>query len=148
MKSPDRFYFKSSINIWTEILIWGLVFFMAATIIFTYDTEEPYLFWVCIFHGAVIAFLLWIRYDTYYILTSTYLYYRSGPIRGKITIKNITKIKSHHGLIVQSFLKPALGYDGLYIFYNKFDDIYLSPLDKEGFKKKLMEFNTTITNLD
>jgi hypothetical protein len=148
MKSLERFYFKSSINIWVEILLWTIITFICSSVIFTYNNQDQDLFVLWIFQGLIIGFLLWIRYDTYYILTSDYLYYRNGPIRGKIAIKNITKMKSHKGIMIQSLLKPALGYDGIYLYYNKFDDIYISPLEKEKFKKSLMRINANIINLD
>jgi hypothetical protein len=148
MASEESHYFKSSINIWTEIIIWGTILFMTASILFLADTNKSDLFWVGIIHIALIVLFLWIRYQTYYILTSYYLWYRSGPVRGKIALKNISKIKLHQGIVIKSFLKPALGYDGFYLYYNKFDDIYISPVDKEKFINKLMESNPNIINLD
>lgn len=88
--------------------------------------------------------LFWILFDTNYRIDATYLYYSSGPFRGKIPIQNIRKIKHQKGLYNESFFKPALGYNGLYIYYNKFDDIYISPQDKEAFVNYLLTINPKI----
>lgn len=99
---------------------------------------------------ASIVFLLlgltffWILLDTKYRLDTTDLHYYSGPIRGKIPVHSIRRIKHQKGFITESFLKPALGYNGLYIYYNQFDDIYISPKDKEAFVNYLLTINPKI----
>ena len=40
--------------------------------------------------------------------------------------------------------RPALDQDGLTIYYEKFEDIFISPKDKEGFIAALMTVNPAI----
>ena len=88
--------------------------------------------------------LFWILFDTKYTFKEGYLYYCSGPIRGKMKIESIHAIEHQKGWYCKSFLKPALGYNGLYVYYNKFDDIYLSPKDKVAFVNYLLTTNPKI----
>ena len=82
--------------------------------------------------------MFWILLDTKYTFKNGYLYYCSGPIRGKIRIDSIRAIEHQKGWYCKSFLKPSLGYNGLYVYYNKFDDIYLSPKEKSDFVNYLL----------
>jgi hypothetical protein len=43
-----------------------------------------------------------------------------------------------------SFIKPALDKDGLIIYYKKFDDLFISPENKEDFIAALREINPDI----
>lgn len=88
--------------------------------------------------------MFWILFDTKYTIKDTYLYYCSGPIRGKIHIPSIREIEYQKGWYCKSFLKPSLGYNGLYIYYNKFDDIYLSPKEQSQFVNYLLTTNPKI----
>jgi hypothetical protein len=70
-------------------------------------------------------------FDTGYEISQTYLFYHCGPIRGKIEIAAIRKIEKKKEIFAG--VKPALGNHGLIIYYNKYEDIYLSPENQEAF---------------
>ncbi|WP_035758949.1 PH domain-containing protein [Flavobacterium tegetincola] len=59
-------------------------------------------------------------------------------------IDNIHNIERWNKWYVSSFLKPALDNDGLVIYYEKFDDIYISPKNKGVFIAALREINPEI----
>lgn len=60
--------------------------------------------------------------------------------KNKIDIKTITKIyKTRNPLS-----SPALSIDRIAIVYNKFDEILISPKDREDFIKELLKVNPTI----
>ena len=92
----------------------------------------------------VAGMLIWILLDTKYTIKNNKFIYCSGPIRGTIKIENIYKIERWNKWYVSSFLKPALSKDGLVIYYEKFDDIYISPKNKEVFIAALREINPEI----
>jgi hypothetical protein len=94
--------------------------------------------------SLVIGFLLWVLLDTRYVIKNHFLLYRSGPIRGRIDIQNIQKIKKHSGLYVPVTLKPALDTKGFIITYNKYDDLFISPIKSEVFLEELMKINPKI----
>lgn len=93
---------------------------------------------------AVSGLLIWILLDTKYRINNKDLYYYCGPFRGKIAIDKIRKIERWNKWYVTSTMKPALDSDGLIIYYEKFDDIYISPKNKENFIKMLLEINPNI----
>lgn len=76
-----------------------------------------------------ISLLLWIYFDTYYIIDGQKLKYHSAFIRGEIEIINIREIVRGQTLWVG--IKPALARNGLIIKFNKFDEIYISPTDND-----------------
>ena len=99
----------------------------------------------CTIMLAAAVFLLWLLVDTKYVIRdNAVLHYNSGPIRGKIDIESIRKIEYQHGWVSKSLLKASLDKNGLYIYYNKFDDLYVSPKDKKAFVNYLLTINPKI----
>ena len=92
----------------------------------------------------VAGMFVWILLDTKYKIKENKLFYCSGPIRGSMKIADIRKIELWNKWYVTSFIKPALDKDGMIIHYNKFDDIYISPKEKEKFIAALREINADI----
>lgn len=81
---------------------------------------------------------------TEYKIKNNLLYWQSGPFFGKIDIKTIQKIQHHNGIFVPTIWKPALSQIGLIITYNKYDDIYISPVKQKEFIESLLEINPSI----
>lgn len=138
--------FKSSIHLSSGLILTIIPTIMISVALMGLLFETPS---TGIMIGSVIFILIgstffWILLDTKYTIKENELYYCSGPIRGKIDIQSIRKIKHQKGLYTESFLKPSLDYKGLYIYYNKFDDIYLSPKDHDSFVNYLLKINPKI----
>ncbi len=95
-----------------------------------------------IFTVLVSSLLLWIWFSTYYRISGEMLHYRSGPIHGTIPIQQIREVALNKYL--WSGIRPALGFKGLVVRYNKWDEIYFSPAEKEIFLKALQEANPAI----
>ncbi|RXR33011.1 hypothetical protein EQG68_05830 [Flavobacterium piscinae] len=138
--------FKSSISMFTGIVLVVMATFMFCLGTFAWWQNKEQL---AVLIGSFVMYALggifvWMLVDTKYTFTTNCLFYSNGPIRGKIAIDTIRKIKHQKGWINESFLKPALGMNGLYIYYNKFDDIYISPEDKEAFVNYLLKINPKI----
>lgn len=98
--------------------------------------------WLLIILTLVALMIIWMWFATYYEIDGQLLYYRSGPVNGSIDIASIRKIES--GKTQFSGLKPALASNGCVVHYNKYDEIYLSPKDKEGFYEVLLKVNPAI----
>ena len=90
----------------------------------------------------VVAFLLWIYFDTSYELTATSLKYKSGPLRGSIAIDDIREVIK--GKTLWSGIKPATARKGLIIKYKGFQEIYISPRTNDTLVQKLLELNKDI----
>ncbi|MEW5677083.1 PH domain-containing protein [Flavobacterium enshiense] len=99
---------------------------------------------ISIFLTVISGFILWMLFDTKYQIKDNFMHYSSGPIRGKIDILQIHKIENVKTWMVGSTLKPALGSYGLTVYYNKFDDIYISPKRKSEFVAELLKINPSI----
>jgi hypothetical protein len=82
---------------------------------------------------------------TRYVINSNFLYCYSGLFRCKIDINTIRKIEMDNGLMKSSLLKLGLSHKGLVIYYNKFDDVFIAPKDKELFIETLLKVNPAIT---
>jgi hypothetical protein len=138
--------FFSTQNRFTTLLLWGLVLVMAGLVYNAYRSNElsPFAGWVI---GLVSVFILWVLLDTRYVLRNNFLFYRSGPIRGRIAIGKIKSIRKHSGLFVPVTLKPALDVKGYIITYNQYDDIFISPKNPDEFIQELKKINPDIVIL-
>mgnify|MGYP003575885503 CR=1 FL=1 len=135
--------FSSDYHIPTVSLLWVTVLILLATPFFApANSLGEIIIQVLILSGAFM--LLWVLFDTKYVINHSYLYYYSGPIRGKIDIFNINTIEQQKKWFVNASLKPALGNHGFIIRYNQFDDIYVSPRDKKRFVEALLDLNPQI----
>ena len=125
------------------IILWGLVLFML--IMMLLNLNKPSLDVVpFIITSLVSALLIWILLDTRYVIKSDFLFYRSGPFRGRIDINKIVKIQYFSGLYPQVSMKPALDIKGYIITYNQFDDVYVSPKKNVDFIAELLKINPKI----
>ncbi|MDT3404584.1 PH domain-containing protein [Mucilaginibacter terrae] len=133
-----RFY--SAKSTFVSIVIGAAVALMFLQVYIVIDKGGPKL--LLLVFATVCTLLLWMWFATYYDVEDNLLYYRSGPINGKIDINTIRKIEV--GKTQYVGLKPALASKGCVVHYNKYDDIYLSPKDKDGFIAALLKVNPTI----
>lgn len=139
--------FYSSVHPLTKLILIGFPLGLMVLPIFVLEDGNPATsdILACTIMVAAAVFLLWILADTKYVIKdNTVLHYNSGPIRGKINIQSIRKIEYQHGWVSKSLLKASLDKNGLYIYYNKFDDLYVSPKDKEAFVNYLLKINPKI----
>lgn len=91
----------------------------------------------------VIAYLLWMWFDTYYVITEYSLVYKSALLKGSIKISSIHEIVKNKSQY--SGVKVTLSNKGgLIIRYNSWDDIYIAPKNPELFISKLKEINPNI----
>jgi hypothetical protein len=89
-----------------------------------------------------VCFMLWVYFNTYYILENNLLKYRSGFLKGKIDITKIHEI--HPDKTLWYGLKPALAQNGIIIKFNKYDEIYISPVSNKEFIEELIKINPSI----
>lgn len=122
----------------------GLVFYK----IFTQDSfgwnADTMVPLVIISLSAILLVSLFV--NTKYTITNTHVLYVSGPFKGEIPIESIQKVKKN--TTKYTGIKPALGKNGLVIYYNKYDEIYISPDSSESFVERLLKINPTIQVLN
>jgi hypothetical protein len=138
-------YYKSAFstfNKWTMAIVYIIV--IGSTIPAFFDDNITALYVVIGINTIILIFLTWLILQTNYTLDSKNLFYKSGPFKGTIAINSIKKIEFHNGIIVPVIWKPALSHVGLIITYNHYDDIYISPENRDEFVSKLTILNPTI----
>ena len=111
--------------------------------VFSYQ-ENPISIVPVIIISLAIALIIWVLLDTRYVIKNNNLYYRSGPIRGRIDVKKIKTVQYFSGLNIPVNTKPALDTKGYIISYNQFDAIYVSPKLTEKFLAELLKINPRI----
>lgn len=97
------------------------------------DTEVDLLTYITT--TAILGFLLWVYFFTYYELTNKGLRVVCGPYRRMITYEKITGVEASRTLVSG----PALSLDRVKVTTTGMLPIIISPLEKEKFIKKLEE---------
>ncbi|MEO5776019.1 MAG: PH domain-containing protein [Flavobacterium sp.] len=136
--------FKSRKDNFFKFFVLGLSgLFIAIILIQIFFQREKFEFiFTAILMVMLIGLLFWLYFGTEYELSETELKYKSGPIRGKIKIEEITEIMKAKTL--WSGLKPATARNGLILKYRKFEVIYISPETNDIFINKILEINNNI----
>lgn len=94
--------------------------------------------------GLLAIFFTVLFFTTYYEIQKEDLIISMFFYKVKIKISDIRAIKYSNSFIKTNLYKPGFHYNGIEIFYNKFDDIYISPENKEKFIQILLEHNPNI----
>jgi len=89
-----------------------------------------------------LSYLVWMWFDTYYMIEGYQLLYRSALVKGSININTIVEVVKNK--VQTSGTKPALSTKGITIKYNKWDDIFISPVDIDQFISALKNVNPDI----
>jgi hypothetical protein len=87
-----------------------------------------------------IAFIVHLYLTTYYIIKDDILIVKSGLLKKEIPVKSIRKVIPTKNPLSA----PALSFDRLEIFYNRFDSVLISPEEKQQFIKVLKNINPAI----
>lgn len=135
--------YLSSKSFFIVIVLWGLVCFML-TMMFLNLNKPSLDVAPIIITSLASAIVVWILLDTRYVIKNSFLFYRSGPFRGRIDINKIDKVQYFSGLYPQVTMKPALDIKGYIITYNKQEDVYVSPKKCNDFIAELLKINPKI----
>lgn len=128
----------------TYLLI-GFVVFPALVVIIDVEgaIENPYFF---LLSFSPLALISWIYFGTGYKIENEKLFYRSGFLSGDLEIVTITEVVK--GKTLWSGLKPALAQKGLIIRFNRYDEIYIAPVDNDDLISDLLKINPEILITD
>ncbi|WP_394218729.1 PH domain-containing protein [Halobacillus trueperi] len=138
-------YFPSKRNIFYSMVIWGLILFIFFIYVFG---GEPIGFQIITYRdplgyvmsGGMVVLLLWIWLRTGYTVKDGHLFIHSGPLRKRINIEDIKKIKPTKS----PMSAPALSFRKLEILYGKFMFTLISPKDEQKFLQVLEKENPHI----
>lgn len=82
----------------------------------------------------VIAFVAWIWFGTYYMITDTTLETRCGPFRESIPLSSITRVSASRSLMSGA----ALSLDRISIIHGRFgEETLISPRERKAFIDQL-----------
>jgi hypothetical protein len=89
----------------------------------------------------LIAFVLFASKTTRYIINENQLLVKSmWIVNNKIEISKIRKIEKTNSILSS----PALSLDRIALYYNKYDEVYISPKEKQTFIDELLKVNPDI----
>ena len=132
-------YFPSKKDLWIYLVIWICVIACLTPIFIERDFE------VLFFTIPLAILLIWTLFTTGYKVNDELLIIQNGPIKKKISIKDIKKISKTKNPLASS----ALSIDRLEITYgSKFEMELVSPKDKEKFISLLKSINPQIEVTD
>jgi hypothetical protein len=83
-------------------------------------------------------------FTTYYEIQENLLVVSMFFYKTKIKISEIKTIKYSNSIMKTNFYKPGFHHRGIEIVYHKYDDIFISPNNRDQFIEQLIEQNPTI----
>lgn len=133
--------FKSRKDIASKMAF--LIMILGGAIFMIWDTGREGTSNNYIFYGFMVISIIgyiWLFFGTGYELTTDYLKYTNGPLRGKIQLSEIKEV------IIGStyWAGAAMAQQGLILKYGKFDELRITPREPELFIKKITEYNPSI----
>lgn len=131
--------FSSRKSIWIGAIFWGSILISIwCMYVLVMHSDEVSLFvnlLVFLVVGLSGGLLLWIWFDTRYILQEKGIRYLSGPIRGFIPYNTLREIEVGRTSWIGT--RPALSTGGIILRYNTYDNVYISPDTNEKFVNEL-----------
>ncbi len=95
----------------------------------------------------LIAFFIWIWFDTYYIVDQEILKAKNGPFVWRVAIKDINLIRLNQPTII-GVIKPTLSFRSMEIVYNKYNSIFITPEQEDKFLDHLKSICSEIQIID
>ena len=126
--------FKSKIDWWLGLPLLYPIFLSITDII-----EGKWIGYLLLI--SIVLFVVFISKSTKYIVNENQLVVKCMFIvNAKIEISTIRKIEKSNSILSS----PALSMDRIAVRYNKYDEIYLSPKEKQLFIDELVKRNSAI----
>lgn len=124
--------FNSKKDWWLTLIIWGGALFAIGSGMYGL-MEKPadlFIIFIVIF-GAIIVplFMLWMWFTTYYILNEENLIIKYGPFKSTIPLQSINRVKKTNNPLSS----PALSLKRVEILYDKYNSVFISPVDRDEF---------------
>ena len=127
--------YKSKIDWWLGLLLVYPIYLSVASLI-----KGQWLYGLAGL-AFVIGVVLFISKTTRYIIKENQLIVKSmWIVNEKIEISKIRKIEKSNSILSS----PALSLDRIALYYNKYDEVYISPKEKQDFLNNLLEINPNI----
>jgi hypothetical protein len=126
--------YKSKVDWWLGLVLVYPIFSSVASII-----EGEWIGYIGI--GLCLLFIVFISKSTRYIISENHLIVKCMFIvNDKIEISKIRKIEKTNSILSS----PALSLDRISIKFNKYDEVYISPKERQAFIDELLKINPEI----
>ena len=126
--------YKSKVDWWLGLVLVYPIFRSVASII-----EGEWIGYIGI--TLCLLFIVFISKSTRYIISEYHLIVKCMFIvNDKIEISKIRKIEKTNSILSS----PALSLDRIAVFYNKYDEVYISPKERQAFIDELLKINPEI----
>ena len=127
--------YKSKIDWWLGLLLLYPIYLSVASLV-----KEQWLYGFAGL-GFVFGVVLFVSKTTRYIIDENQLIVKSlWIVNYTIDISKIRKIEKSNSILSS----PALSLDRIALYYNKYDEVYISPKEKQDFLNNLLEINPNI----
>lgn len=127
--------YKSKIDWWLGLLLIYPIYLSVASLI-----KGQWLYGLAGL-AFVIGVVLFVSKTTRYIIKENQLIVKSmWIVNNTIDISKIRKIEKSNSILSS----PALSLDRIALYYNKYDEVYISPKEKQDFLNNLLEINPNI----
>ncbi len=126
--------YRSKIDVWLIVVLAVSIVVSLITALTILLVRSPAAWAVAAFTAIIGAGLpLWLLLSTHYTLGHGQLVVRSGPLKWRIPVAEITSITPTSNLLSS----PALSLDRLRIDYGRGKSVMISPRDKEQFVRDI-----------
>jgi hypothetical protein len=126
--------YKSKVDWWLGLVLVYPIFRSVASII-----EGEWIGYIGI--ALCLLFIVFISISTRYIISENHLIVKCMFIvNDKIEISKIRKIEKTNSILSS----PALSLDRIAIKFNKYDEVYISPKERQAFIDELLKINPEI----
>lgn len=136
--------FKSKFSLFNILILLIPVLFVLTINILAEDSTNFIFFPAIGIFALLFGIILILFYTTYYEIQSEVLVISMFFYKTKIKISGIRILKYSNSIIKTNLYKPGFHHHGIEIMYDKYDDIFISPKNKEQFIAKLLEINPNI----
>lgn len=138
--------FKAKKDRFTSYVFLLTTIIIVASFLLLLILEAPIPFAVLLLLPVIQVYLIWVWFDTTYGLTEGVVFYRNGPLRGKIPLSEIKKIGI--GESMWTGKKPALARGGLILHYKDVKQIYIAPERWKQMVTEMVKLNPNIEIMD
>ena len=120
------------------------VFIILIISIFTEEDINLMIFTALGIYVFIVLLFTILFYTTYYEIREDILIISMFFYKTKIKISEIRIVKYSNSIIKTNLYKPGFDYKGIEIMYHKYDDIFISPKNRDQFIAQLQKINPNI----
>lgn len=136
--------FKSAFSTYNIIILLLPALLVLLIGIFTEEDSQLIIFPPLGIFALLLVIFTLLYFTTYYEIQKDILIISMFFYKTKIKISEINVLKHSNSIIKTNLYKPGFHHKGIEILYHKYDDIFISPENRDQFIAQLLEINPNI----